>query len=254
MKRILLLVYGVAVYAVSLVTLLYAVGFVGNFQIELWEGFTFVPKGMDSPKVDDPFLTALVINALVLGLFAVQHSVMARPAFKKAWTKIVPEPIERSTYVLATNLALIVIFYFWRPMGDVIWDITDNDLARRALIGASFLGWGIALIATLLINHFDLFGLRQIWYALQDKERPPLTFGTPAFYKVVRHPLYFGFTIAFWATPIMTVGHLVFSIATTGYILVGIQLEERDLINAHGEVYRGYKRRVAMLIPRPPRR
>jgi methanethiol S-methyltransferase len=253
MKRTLFLVYGVVVYAIFFATFLYAIGFVGNFRIELWEGFTFVPKSMDAPAAEGAFLTALIINALLLGLFAVQHSVMARPAFKRAWTKIVPEPIERSTFVLAASVALIVLFYFWRPMGDVVWNIADNDLARRLLIGVSLAGWGIVLISTFLIDHFDLFGLRQVWYGFQGKERPGLKFGTPGLYRVVRHPIYLCFTIAFWATPYMTVGHLVFAIATTGYMLVAIQLEERDLIEIYGDAYRDYKRRVSMLIPRPPR-
>jgi protein-S-isoprenylcysteine O-methyltransferase Ste14 len=236
-KRLSIFVYGVLSYAVFFATYLYAIGFVGN----LW-----VPKSMDSVR-EVPFLTALLTDLGLLGLFAVQHSVMARPAFKRWWTRIVPQAAERSTYVLFSSVALILLFVYWQPLGGLIWNVT-SPVAKAVLYGAFAFGWGLVLISTFLINHFDLFGLRQVWLELLGKPYRPLQFGTPLFYRYVRHPLYLGWFFAFWATPTMTVTHLVFAIATTAYILIAIQLEERDLIDAHPE-YEEYRRRVPMLLP-----
>jgi protein-S-isoprenylcysteine O-methyltransferase Ste14 len=236
MGRIIAFVYGVVSYAIFFATFLYAVGFVGNL----------VPQGMDAPPVS-PLGTSLLINLGLLGLFAVQHSVMARPAFKRLWTRVVPEPVERSTYVLASSLALILLFWQWRPLGGVVWDIQNP--VGRALMHAGFaFGWGLVLLTTFLINHFDLFGLRQVWLHLRGRPYQPLPFKTPALYRVVRHPLYVGWFFAFWSTPTMTATHLLFAVMTTAYILIAIQLEERDLVAAHPE-YAEYRNRVPMLIP-----
>jgi protein-S-isoprenylcysteine O-methyltransferase Ste14 len=224
-------------YALFFVTFLYAAGFVGNFV---------VPKTLDGDPTG-PFGTALLIDLGLLALFAVQHSVMARPAFKRAWTRIVPEPVERSTYVLASSLALILLFWLWQPLGGVVWDV-ENPVGRAILWSGFAFGWLLVLLTTFLINHFDLFGLRQVWLHLRGRPYTPLTFGTPGPYRLVRHPLYVGWLFAFWATPTMTVTHLVFAVMTTAYILVAIQLEERDLVAAHPE-YVSYRRRVPMLIP-----
>jgi protein-S-isoprenylcysteine O-methyltransferase Ste14 len=190
------------------------------------------------------------MNLGLLVLFAVQHSVMARPAFKRAWKRVVPEPIERSTYVLASSLALILLFWQWRPMGGVVWDV-EAPFARLVLYAVCGAGWSTVLVSTFLINHFDLFGLRQTWLYFRAKEYTPIAFRTPGPYRWVRHPLYVGWLLAFWATPTMTAAHLVFALATTGYILTAIQLEEQDLINVYGATYRRYRQRVPMLLPWP---
>jgi protein-S-isoprenylcysteine O-methyltransferase Ste14 len=239
LKRILYFSYGVAAYALFFATFLYAIGFIGNLV---------VPVSIDGvPKA--PLWQALLVDTLLLGIFAIQHSVMARPGFKRAWTQVVPKPIERSTYVLFSSVALIALFAHWQPLGGVVWNVTDP--AGQALLWGVFaLGWLVVLVSTFLINHFDLFGLRQVWLYLIGKPYTALSFKTPLFYKYVRHPLYVGWFLAFWATPTMTVTHLVFAIATTGYILIAIRLEERDLVEVHPE-YSGYRKRVPMLIPRP---
>jgi protein-S-isoprenylcysteine O-methyltransferase Ste14 len=237
-KRISIFLYGVVSYAVFFGTFLYALGFVGNFA---------VPRTLDGNPTSG-FATALLIDLGLLGLFAVQHSVMARPAFKRWFTRLVPESAERSTYVLLSSLALIAMFAWWQPLGGTVWTVTDATV-RGVLWGCFAFGWLLVLVSTFLINHFDLFGLRQVWLQLVGRPYTPLAFGTPGPYRLVRHPLYVGWLFAFWATPTMSVSHLVFAIATTGYILIAIQLEERDLIAHHGEVYAVYKERVPMLVP-----
>ena len=237
MKRLLIFAYGVICYAVSFATLLYAIGFISN----LW-----VPKSMDSAR-EAPLMTALSTDLGLLALFAVQHSVMARPAFKRWFTRIVPESAERSTYTLFSSLVLLVLFAFWQPMGAVIWKVA-SPVGQAVLYGAAIFGWGLLLLSTFVISHFDLFGLRQVWLQLVDKPYQPVPFQIRALYRYVRHPLYIGWLIIFWATPTMTVAHLVFAIATSAYILVAIQFEEHDLIAAHPE-YEGYRRRVPMLVP-----
>lgn len=236
--RIVIFLYGLVSYSIFFATFLYAIGFVGDFA---------VPVTMDGDPVL-PLWQALALDVGLLSLFAVQHSVMARPAFKRLWTRIVPEAAERSTYVLFSSLCLIALFAFWQPVGGVVWSVQD-PVGQAALYGLFAFGWGLVLVSTFLINHFDLFGLRQVWLQLVGKPYTQLEFGTPLFYRHVRHPLYVGWFFAFWATPQMTVTHMVFALATTAYILVAIQLEERDLIAAHPE-YAEYRRRVPMLIPR----
>ena len=238
LKRVIVFAYGVASYGVFLATFLYSVGFIGNLV---------VPKTMDSPS-RMPFLSALGIDVLLLGIFAVQHSVMARPWFKRAWTRVVPEPAERSTYVLLSSLALIALFAYWQPLGGTVWNI-ENQTARWVLYQLFGLGFGVVLIATFLINHFDLFGLRQVWLYLIGKPYTQLSFGTPLFYKYMRHPLYVGWFMAFWFTPTMTGAHLLFAVMTTVYILMAIRWEERDLIESHGEQYIQYRESVPMFIP-----
>jgi len=238
MSKVIAFVYGVVAYVIFFGTFLYAAGFVGN---------VVVPKGLDGAPVG-PLGTSLLIDLGLLGLFAVQHSVMARPAFKRMWTRIVPEPVERSTYVLASSLALILLFWLWRPLGGVVWDV-QNPVGRTLLHAGFVFGWGLVLVTTFLINHFDLFGLRQVWLHLRGQPYRPLAFGTPGPYRIVRHPLYVGWFFAFWSTPTMTVTHLLFAVMTTAYILVAIQFEERDLVAAHPE-YASYRARVPMLIPR----
>ena len=240
MKRTLTLAYGVASYVIFFATFLYAIGFVGNL---------LVPKSLDSPATD-PWPRALAIDLALLSLFAVQHSVMARQGFKRRLTRLVPAAAERSTYVLASSLALLLLFWQWRPLGGVVWDVQHE--AGRALLYAGFtFGWLLVLVTTFVINHFDLFGLRQSWRAFRGQPQQSLHFVTPILYRLVRHPLYVGWFFAFWSTPVMTVTHLLFAVMTTAYILVAIRLEERDLLRAHPE-YAEYRRRVPMLVPRWP--
>jgi protein-S-isoprenylcysteine O-methyltransferase Ste14 len=217
---------------------MYAIGFVGN---------VLVPKSIDSAP-QSPLGVALLINVALLGLFAVQHSVMARPTFKKWWTQIIPKEAERSTYMLFSNLALIALFLFWEPIGGTIWDV-QNPVGQAVLYAVFGIGWLIVLGSSFAINHFDLFGLRQVWLCLVGKEYTPLKFRVPGPYRLVRHPLYVGWLTAFWATPTMTVAHLVFAGAITAYILITIYFEERNLIEDLGEDYTEYKRTVPGLIP-----
>jgi protein-S-isoprenylcysteine O-methyltransferase Ste14 len=231
-------VYGVVCYVIFLGSFLYAIGFIGDI---------FVPRTIDSgPAAALP--VALVTDLILLGLFAVQHSAMARPGFKAVWTKLIPHSVERSTYVLFSSLLLILIFWKWQAMPTVVWAVSAPAL--KVLVLAIFaLGWLILLLSTFMINHFDLFGLRQVYLRMRGVDYIPLNFTQKAFYKFVRHPIMLGFLIAFWAAPVMSLGHLVFSIATTGYILVGIFLEERDLMKYHASEYGQYRARVPMLFP-----
>ena len=230
--------YGAVAYLTFLFTILYAIGFVSDLV---------VPKAIDTGAKSSVF-EALAVNLALMSLFAVQHSVMARKEFKQWWTQFIPKPIERSTYVLFASLTLLLLFWQWRPMPTVVWHVEEPEMAATIAV-LSFLGWVIVFTSTFLINHFELFGLNQVANNLTGRQMPTPTFRTPLFYNFVRHPLYLGFIIAFWATPEMTVGHLLFAIVTTGYIFVGIFLEERDLTELFGENYRQYKRKVSMLIP-----
>jgi len=238
MGRFTSFIYGLISYAVFFITFLYAIGFVSGFV---------VPKTIDSGTVA-PMTEAAVVNILLMSLFAIQHSVMARRQFKEWWTQYVPEPVERSTYVLFASLALILLFWQWRPLPDVVWHI-ENPRIAMAVTGLSFIGWLIVLTSTFLINHFELFGLHQVANNLTGRPMPTPRFRTPLYYKFVRHPIYLGFIIAFWAAATMTVGHLLFAAVTTAYIFVGALLEERDLIALFGDEYRHYKSRVSMLVP-----
>jgi protein-S-isoprenylcysteine O-methyltransferase Ste14 len=239
LKRILHFAYGVGAYVVFLGTFLYALAFIGGCPI--------LPNRLDGPLTGS-LATAIAVNCALLAVFAVQHSVMARPWFKERWTQFVPWSIERSTYVLLSSLALILLFWQWRPIGIEIWSV-ENPVGQVALWALFALGWGTVLVSTFLINHFDLFGLRQVTLPLLGRPYTPVTFRTPWLYRQVRHPLYVGWLLAFWATPTMTLAHLLFAIATTAYILLAIQFEERDLVTEHGKSYEDYRQKVPMLIP-----
>jgi protein-S-isoprenylcysteine O-methyltransferase Ste14 len=236
--KIAIFLFGFAAYLVFFFTFLYAIGFVSGLA---------VPKTIDTGTVV-PMTEALIVNILLMSLFAVQHSVMARWQFKQWWTRYVPISIERSTYVLLASLALVLLFWQWRPIPTVVWQVTDPQIAM-AIVGLSHVGWLLVLTSTFLINHFELFGLHQVANNLVGRNAPAARFKTPVFYKVVRHPIYLSFIIAFWAAPVMTIGHLLFAAVTTAYIFVGIFLEERDLVELFGDEYRRYKERVAMLVP-----
>lgn len=238
MNKTLSFCYGVSCYAAFLLSFLYAIGFVGDLA---------VPKSINSGP-ESGLAQSLAMNLALLGLFAVQHTIMARPAFKRWWTKIIPVQLERSTFVLVASLLLMLLYWQWQPMPGVIWSL-ENPFGKILLLGLFWIGWGIVLVSTFIINHFDLFGLRQVWLHLRDQEYHHLEFKTRSLYRYTRHPLMLGFIIAFWATPHMTAGHLLFATATTVYILIGIQFEERDLLRFLGKNYDDYRRRVPMLIP-----
>jgi methanethiol S-methyltransferase len=236
-------IYGIVAYVAFLVTILYAIGFVGNW---------IVPKSIDTGAAG-PLIESLLVNTVLLGLFAVQHSVMARQGFKRWWTRFVPPSVERSTFVLFSSLALLLLYWQWRPIPGPIWTV-QNPVIATALVATSLFGWGLLVVSTFMLSHFELFGLSQVFARLFGKDLPAAKFHTPLLYRVVRHPIYLSFLLAFWATPLMTAGHLLFAVATTGYILIAIQLEERDLIGTFGDQYRRYRARVSMLLPLPGRK
>jgi methanethiol S-methyltransferase len=236
--RITIFLYGVFCYLVFFATFLYAIAFLGDFG---------VPKSIDS-GAQGSLGRALAVDVLLLGLFAVQHSLMARPWFKRAWTRIVPPAAERSTYVLFASVAMILLFWKWQPMGGLIWQL-DTEVGRLVAYGIYAFGWALLLLATFLIDHFDLFGLRQVYLYLRGRPYTGLQFRTPLLYRYVRHPIYVGWLCIFWATPQMTVAHLIFALTTTAYILIAISWEERDLLSAHGETYQRYREQVPKLIP-----
>src|ERR1700681_4867035 len=238
MSKFIALLYGLVAYFTFFATILYAIGFVSGLV---------VPKTIDTGP-DSSATEALVVNLLLMSLFAVQHSVMARPQFKQWWTQYVPKPVERSTYVLLASLTLILLFWQWRPMPEILWHIEESEMAMT-ITAVSFVGWLMVLSSTFLINHFELFGLHQVANNLTGRPMPAPRFRTPLYYHFVRHPIYLGFIVAFWAAPTMTVGHLLFAAVTTAYIFVGIRLEERDLIDIFGDQYRSYKSHVSMLVP-----
>ena len=239
MSRVGIFVYGIVCYLVFFVVFLYGIGFIGGF---------FTPTALDGvPRL--PLGQALTVDLALLGAFAIQHSGMARPGFKAWWTRIVPEAAERSTYVLLSSLALVALFVLWEPIGGVIWSVPEG-VARNSIIGLYLFGWLLLLYTTFLIDHFDLFGLKQVWRRLGDKAYRAPVFRTPSLYKLVRHPLYIGWLTIFWSAPTMTVAHLIFALATTAYILIAIRFEERDLVSAFGNVYVDYRARTPMLVPR----
>jgi len=241
--RSFIFLYGTASYALCLVALLYAIGFVAN----LW-----VPKSIDSGGAG-PLAEALIVDALLLGLFAIQHSVMARPAFKRWWTRIIPVESERSTFVLLSSLALLLLYWQWQPIVTQVWHV-DSEAGRIVLMAVYWLGWSMVFFSTFLINHFNLFGLQQVWAQLRNREVPEQAFRTPLLYKLVRHPIMLGLLLAFWGTPDMSGGRLLFAALSTGYILVALQFEERDLLKLFGLAYEEYRRRVPMLVPFLPKR
>lgn len=256
MSRILFPVYGIACYLIFFATFIYMVGFVHDFHFQIG-GYYFVPVAIDFGGGAASTAAALIINVTLIGLFGLQHSGMARRGFKAIWTRVlVPRAVERSTYVLASSLCLIALFIFWRPMTGVVWSV-QNELVGKVVVAVSLLGFGMLLVASFLINHFELFGLQQVYQharhakGAKDEQASPITFKSPGLYKLVRHPIYLGFLIFAWVTPIMTVGHLLFAVGSLIYILIGIRFEERDLVNEFGDTYKQYQDRVHGLIPFP---
>ncbi len=242
MSRPLALLFGLVCYALFLVTFLYQVGFVAG---------VVVPKAVDDGPVEAP-ARAIVTDVVLLGLFAVQHTVMARQAFKRWWTTVIPEPVERSVFVLLASLLLLLMNWQWKPLPEPVWRVT-GPAGRTLVYALAAAGWGVVLYATFLINHFDLFGLRQVWRYCRRREPTPVEFKETILYRWVRHPLMLGFIVAFWATPDMTQGHLLFAAVTTAYILIALRIEDRTLLAIHGENYRRYQERVSMIIPMPPK-
>jgi protein-S-isoprenylcysteine O-methyltransferase Ste14 len=240
LARILYLAYGVSCYALFFACFIYSIAFVGNFDV--------APKTIDS-GIPGPTGLALAINLGLLSLFAVQHSVMARPGFKRVWTKVIPEPAERPTYVLLSTVALAVLYTFWQPIGGEVWHVT-NPIGAAALTTLYFAGWAMLLYTTALIDHFDLFGLRQSWVAFRGRAYVNHPFATPGLYKRVRHPLYVAWAIIFWATPEMSVGHLLFAVVTTSYMVLAVFVEERDLVDHFGDAYRRYQETTPKYFPR----
>jgi methanethiol S-methyltransferase len=237
--RIAYFLYGLVAYALFLVAFLYAIAFVGDFDV--------VPKGIDDGTVV-PVTQAIIVNVALLLLFAVQHNVMARPWFKEWWTRFVPRPIERSTYVAAASLILLLLYWQWRPMPIVVWQV-DNAAGRTVLWLMFWAGWGIVLLSSFLIDHFELFGLKQVWLYLRGLEPASAPFSERSLYRWMRHPLMFGFILAFWSAPTMSQGRLLFAVVTTTWILIAIQIEERDLVHILGEPYQRYRERTPMLLP-----
>jgi protein-S-isoprenylcysteine O-methyltransferase Ste14 len=243
MASLVAVVYGVIAYGFTLVALLYLIGFVGNF---------IVPKSIDS-RAAGPLLQSVIVNTMLIGLFAIQHSVMARQGFKRWWTRIVPPSVERSTYVLFASFALLILYWLWQPIPTLVWTV-QNPIAAAVLDGTFWLGWVVLVASTFLLSHFELFGLSQVFARLFGKKLSDAKFRAPLLYRHVRHPIYLGVLLAVWATPTMTVGHLLFSVVITAYILIGIQLEERDLVQQFGDQYRRYRQQAAMLVPLPGRK
>lgn len=242
MSRILTLLYGVVAYVIGAGSLVYAIGFIADLV---------VPKSVDAGGALLPWQEAMLIDLALLAVFGVQHSVMARRGFKRWWTRIVPEAVERSTFVLVSGLLLSAIFLFWAPIPTIVWSV-EAPAARTAIMAVYFIGWGVLFLSSFLINHFNLFGLQQVYAAWRGREAvTDPSFRTPLLYKLVRHPLLMGFIMTFWAAPDMTVGRLVFALGSTAYILIGIAFEERDLVATHGDAYRNYRKRVRMLLPLP---
>jgi methanethiol S-methyltransferase len=243
-----IVLYGVIAYAIFFATFCYAAGFVGNLVVP-----KSIDVGIPPSAVGEPLALSIFVNVLLLGVFAIQHSVMARPAFKRWWTRIVPPAAERSTFVLLASLALLFMVLEWRPLPGTVWDLSGSS-AGALLHGIYALGWGLVLVATFQIDHFELFGLKQAWQSLSGRAAPTPAFRTPLFYRHVRHPIYLGFLLGFWGTPVMSAGHLLFAAVTSAYILIGIRFEERDLLAQFGQRYRSYRQQVGMLLPRLGRR
>ena len=240
MSRILTMIFAMVAYAIFFATFLYLIVFVGDFSFAA----VTVDKGPQAPLA-----TAVVVDLALIALFGVQHSVMARQGFKRWWTQVIPTPAERSVYVLMASAALIILMTVWRPIDNVVWNVTSSIVSDLIWV-AFWIGWGMVLLSTFLINHFELFGLQQAWLYMRGREAAPPTFRTPFFYKWVRHPLYLGFFIAFWATPEMTAGHLLLAAGVSVFMLIAIQYEERDLVGYFGKAYEDYRERVGMLTPR----